>query len=350
MLATGGYGNVFYLSTNAKGCNAHRDLARVQEGRGVRQPLLHADPPDLHPGARRLPVEADADERVAAQRRPHLGAEARRATRARPARSPRTSATTTSSASTRASATSSRATSPRARPRRCATRAAASARAASASTSTSPTRSSASASGKIAREVRQPVRDVRAHHRRGPVQGPDAHLPGLALHDGRAVGGLQPDEHDPRACSCSARRTSPTTARTASAPRALMQGLADGYFVLPYTIGNYLALDEARARSTTTTPRCKAAVAAVEERMTKLLVDQGQAHGRLLPPRARQDHVGVLRHGPQRRRASRRRSQQIPALREEFWKNVDGARRAATSSTSRSRRPAAWPTSSSSAS
>ena len=27
---------------------------------------------------------------------------------------------------------------------------------------------------------------------------------------------------------------------------ALMQGLADGYFVLPYTIGNYLAADEAR--------------------------------------------------------------------------------------------------------
>ncbi len=25
-----------------------------------------------------------------------------------------------------------------------------------------------------------------------------------------------------------------------------MQGLADGYFVLPYTIGNYLACDEAR--------------------------------------------------------------------------------------------------------
>ena len=32
---------------------------------------------------------------------------------------------------------------------------------------------------------------------------------------------------------------------------ALMQGLADGYFVLPYTIGDYLAQHEARRRSTT---------------------------------------------------------------------------------------------------
>jgi succinate dehydrogenase / fumarate reductase flavoprotein subunit len=50
VLASGGYGNVFYLS-------------------------LHPDPPHLHPAHRRPPVEADADERVAAQRRPDLGAE-----------------------------------------------------------------------------------------------------------------------------------------------------------------------------------------------------------------------------------------------------------------------------------
>ena len=45
------------------------------------------------------------------------------------------------------------------------------------------------------RAVRQPLRHVRAHHRREPVQGPDAHLPGRPLHDGRAVGRLQPDVH-----------------------------------------------------------------------------------------------------------------------------------------------------------
>ena len=38
------------------------------------------------------------------------------------------------------------------------------------------------------RALREPVRDVRADHRRGPVRGADAHLPGVALHDGRASG------------------------------------------------------------------------------------------------------------------------------------------------------------------
>ena len=60
VLATGGYGNVFFLSTNAKDSNAIGDLAGAPQGRAVRQPLLHADPPDVHPGERRLPVEAHA--------------------------------------------------------------------------------------------------------------------------------------------------------------------------------------------------------------------------------------------------------------------------------------------------
>jgi succinate dehydrogenase / fumarate reductase flavoprotein subunit len=57
------------------GLQRHRGLARAQARRGFRQPLLHADPPDLHPGQRRLPVQAHADERVAPQRRPGLGAQ-----------------------------------------------------------------------------------------------------------------------------------------------------------------------------------------------------------------------------------------------------------------------------------
>ncbi len=64
-LATGGYGNVYFLSTYAQGLQRHRHLARLQEGRRLRQPVLHADPPHLHPGHRRAPVEAHADERVA---------------------------------------------------------------------------------------------------------------------------------------------------------------------------------------------------------------------------------------------------------------------------------------------
>ena len=127
VLATGGYGNVFFLSTNAMGCNVTADLAGAPQGRLHGQPLLHPDPPDLHPGLRRAPVEADPDERVAAQRRPDLGAEGARptATRTR-ARSPRRTATTTWSGSTPRSATWSPATSPPGRRRTCATRAAAS--------------------------------------------------------------------------------------------------------------------------------------------------------------------------------------------------------------------------------
>ena len=45
--------------------------------------------------------------------------------------------------------------------------------------------------------LRQPVRHVRAHHRRRSLRGADAHLPGHPLHDGRPVGGLQPDDHHP---------------------------------------------------------------------------------------------------------------------------------------------------------
>ena len=74
VLATGGYGNVYFLSTNAKGSNATAIWRAHRRGRLLRQPLLHADPPDVHPGQRRLPVEAHAHVGVAAQRRAHLGA------------------------------------------------------------------------------------------------------------------------------------------------------------------------------------------------------------------------------------------------------------------------------------
>ena len=76
-----------------EGVQRHRDVPRVQEGRGVRQSVLHADPSDVHPGRRRAPVEAHADVRVAAQRRPRVGAEAegrlRQEARRRPRGGPR---------------------------------------------------------------------------------------------------------------------------------------------------------------------------------------------------------------------------------------------------------------------
>ena len=52
---------------------------------------------------------------------------------------------------------------------------------------------------------------------------------------------------------------------------ALMQGLADGYFVLPYTIQNYLANDIRTPRMSTDLPEFEAAEKAVKERFAKLL-------------------------------------------------------------------------------
>ena len=199
VLATGGYGNVFYLSTNAKGCNVTATWRAHKRGALLRQPLLHADPPDLHPGQRRLPVEAHADERVAAQRRPRLGAEEAGRQALAPTQIPEAerdyylerkypsfgNLVPRDIASRAAKAGLRRG--PRRRPRR-------------------PRRlprlrrrhQARSASDTIARALRQPLRHVRAHHRRGPVRGADAHLPGRPLHDGRPVGRLQPDEHHPR--------------------------------------------------------------------------------------------------------------------------------------------------------
>ena len=50
-----------------QGFQRDRHLARAQAGRAVCQSLLHADPPHLHSGLRRLSVQAHADERIAAQ-------------------------------------------------------------------------------------------------------------------------------------------------------------------------------------------------------------------------------------------------------------------------------------------
>jgi len=98
---------------------------------------------------------------------------------------------------------------------------------------------------------------------------------------------------------------------------ALMQGLADGYFVLPYTIGHYLAsnkfdkLDESH-------PEVQAAVASVEER-TKRLLSIG---GKRTPTAFHRElgHIMWERCGMGRNRAGLEEAlQKIPALREQFW-------------------------------
>ncbi len=75
VLATGGYGNVFFLQHERDRLQRLGHLPRLQARSRVRQPVLHADSPDVHSGHRRSPIEAHADEREPAERRPRLGAE-----------------------------------------------------------------------------------------------------------------------------------------------------------------------------------------------------------------------------------------------------------------------------------
>ena len=83
---------------------------------------------------------------------------------------------------------------------------------------------------------------------------------------------------------------------------ALMQGLADGYFIIPYTLGNYLATSKP-AKVSTDHSAFKEAEAAVNARLKATPGHQRAAHGRYLPSGAGQDHVGPLRHGAERETA-----------------------------------------------
>ncbi len=57
---------------------------------------------------------------------------------------------------------------------------------------------------------------------------------------------------------------------------ALMQGLADGYFVLPYTIGNYLAADIRTGNIPTNTPEFDEAEKQVTEKINTLINNNGK--------------------------------------------------------------------------
>ena len=84
-------------------------------------------------------------------------------------------------------------------PRTCATRAAGSGRPSAASTSISPTPSSVSAQDVIQDRYGNLFEMYEKITGENPYDGADADLPGAALHHGRAVGRLLPDEQHPRA-------------------------------------------------------------------------------------------------------------------------------------------------------
>jgi succinate dehydrogenase / fumarate reductase flavoprotein subunit len=103
---------------------------------------------------------------------------------------------------------------------------------------------------------------------------------------------------------------------------ALMQGLADGYFVIPYTLGHYLATAKPGTCPKPDQAEFKAAEADVRTRLQRLLGTRGKQNissfhrrlGRLL-----WDHCGMARN----RHGLEQALQEIPPLREEFWKDVN---------------------------
>jgi len=102
---------------------------------------------------------------------------------------------------------------------------------------------------------------------------------------------------------------------------ALMQGLADGYFVLPYTIGDYFATERPQKPSVDH-PEFKAVKAEVAERTKKFLSIKG---GRTVTEFHRElgklmwDKCGMARNEAGLKDAL----EKIPALRQEFWEDVN---------------------------
>lgn len=102
---------------------------------------------------------------------------------------------------------------------------------------------------------------------------------------------------------------------------ALMQGLADGYFVLPYTIQNYLADDIRTPRMTTEEKEFVEAEQAVKDRFKKLLSIQGQRSVDSIHKElglVMWDFVGMGRNAEGLKKAIKR----IAEIKKEFWTNV----------------------------
>jgi succinate dehydrogenase / fumarate reductase flavoprotein subunit len=102
---------------------------------------------------------------------------------------------------------------------------------------------------------------------------------------------------------------------------ALMQGLSDGYFVIPYTIGDYLA-NLKPAPIDASAPEFKAAEQETRARLEKLLAIKGKR-----TPTSFHRELGKImwdKCGMARNRAGLTEGiEQIQALRQEFWTNVN---------------------------
>jgi succinate dehydrogenase / fumarate reductase flavoprotein subunit len=102
---------------------------------------------------------------------------------------------------------------------------------------------------------------------------------------------------------------------------ALMQGLADGYFVIPYTIGEFLANDIRTGKIPTNTPEFDEAERQVKERIEKFLTNKGTKpvdyfHKKL--GKVMWNKCGMARNAQGLREAI----EEIKAIRADFWANV----------------------------
>jgi len=102
---------------------------------------------------------------------------------------------------------------------------------------------------------------------------------------------------------------------------ALMQGLADGYFILPYTIGDYLAGKFKEPKTDVNAPEFAEAEKAVTDKIAKLFAVKGKRsvdsyHKEL--GLIMWDNVGMARNEAGLKDAI----QKIQALKADFWKNV----------------------------
>lgn len=102
---------------------------------------------------------------------------------------------------------------------------------------------------------------------------------------------------------------------------ALMQGLADGYFVLPYTIGDYLSKDIKTGKIPTDTIEFDEAEKNVRDLLDKLINNKGSHsvdHFHKKLGKIMWDKCGMARNAEGLKEAM----SQIRALREEFWREV----------------------------
>ena len=102
---------------------------------------------------------------------------------------------------------------------------------------------------------------------------------------------------------------------------ALMQGLADGYFILPYTIGDYLSHKIQEPKTDINHPAFEEAEKAVKEKINKLLSIKGkksvdEIHKQL--GLVMWDYVGMARNEAGLKKAL----ELIKDLKKEFWSNV----------------------------